>query len=829
MANKCQSYNHTIIQAYNHTIIQSYNHTIIQSYNHTIIQSYNHPCTSMIKKSPISLIPLRLRLLLQITIHIITYRSYYGVTSAESFAFSPVMPYHHHSVSKTLPKPSSSSTRHYDMKRSLFPFKAQTLRGQRELFTQEKDEDGIQEEDEEYQSIASEYEGKSARVGNSVGEQGIMLSRRQMIMYGVSSSLLCVCGLQIFNPSAHASTTTLTPTPTSTSTTEKSIVNLIIDNININSTSSTNMSRSLSSSPNINNEQSIDSIDLQKVLQENKINITMTNPQTKAQAYIDQTSFDKIIQPPPPSKWIPAFISKVLLQSSQNQMTTEPIPDYKVFTSSIIAGSSVEVIRSLVLYPLTTIKTRVQYKPPSTSSLQMMWEKLFSRDWHAKDEYHQLPQEEQREDTRIFFNATMQFQNSNILSASNISTTTTLDADDHDDDDDMLQVENHLLESPSYFTQSNNASVSVPPTPPSRFKLTNLYAGILPSLIATVPSSGIYFATRDVSKREIMKVFDLLSSSSSSSVATTTTMFTSSSLMPSSPLISTVTGGNTFTSTPLFSLSPMDDLSITLISAFLGDVLSLAFKTPALAFSVRKQVETIETIDTTTIDSNNDNNNDIVISAEKQHESVDNKTLSSTSSSLSSSLEQFGHIIKDSWKQLPIVILTDIPYLLLKISLLRIFATGHESIAEYTLLNTILSSMCAIITTPFDVVRTRILVDNNGDPSGRLDGGLISKDDASNIDRGWGISTIISTMQSIIGDSVIDSKRQNEMTSSSNKVIYNHDYDHHEIRSNRNIGNLFAGWYERLLYLGISIAWFDPIRTLLFIGIRDLLLLELLR
>ena len=320
-------------------------------------------------------------------------------------------------------------------------------------------------------------------------------------------------------------------------------------------------------------------------------------------------------------------------------------------------------------------------------------------------------------------------------------------------------------------------------------------------MIATVPSSGIYFATRDVSKREIMKVFDLLS-------------------------------GNTFTSTPLFSLSPMDDLSITLISAFLGDVLSLAFKTPALAFSVRKQVETIETIDTidtTTIDSNNDNNNDIVISAEKQHESVDNKTLSSTSSSLSSSLEQFGHIIKDSWKQLPIVILTDIPYLLLKISLLRIFATGHESIAEYTLLNTILSSMCAIITTPFDVVRTRILVDNNGDPSGRLDGGLISKDDASNIDRGWGISTIISTMQSIIGDSVIDSKRQNEMTSSSNKVIYNHDYDHHEIRSNRNIGNLFAGWYERLLYLGISIAWFDPIRTLLFIGIRDLLLLELLR
>jgi hypothetical protein len=39
--------------------------------------------------------------------------------------------------------------------------------------------------------------------------------------------------------------------------------------------------------------------------------------------------------------------------------------------------------------------------------------------------------------------------------------------------------------------------------------------------------------------------------------------------------------------------------------------------------------------------------------------------------------------------------------------------------------------------------------------------------------------------------------------------------------------NLFAGWFERTAFLGIGRAWFDPLKGIGFLGIRDALLLKL--
>jgi hypothetical protein len=39
--------------------------------------------------------------------------------------------------------------------------------------------------------------------------------------------------------------------------------------------------------------------------------------------------------------------------------------------------------------------------------------------------------------------------------------------------------------------------------------------------------------------------------------------------------------------------------------------------------------------------------------------------------------------------------------------------------------------------------------------------------------------------------------------------------------------NLFAGWFERTVFLGVGRAWFDPLKVIGYLGIRDALLLKL--
>ncbi len=39
--------------------------------------------------------------------------------------------------------------------------------------------------------------------------------------------------------------------------------------------------------------------------------------------------------------------------------------------------------------------------------------------------------------------------------------------------------------------------------------------------------------------------------------------------------------------------------------------------------------------------------------------------------------------------------------------------------------------------------------------------------------------------------------------------------------------NLFAGWFERTLFLGVGRALFDPLKVIGYLGIRDAVLLKL--
>ena len=112
---------------------------------------------------------------------------------------------------------------------------------------------------------------------------------------------------------------------------------------------------------------------------------------------------------------------------------------------------------------------------------------------------------------------------------------------------------------------------------------------------------------------------------------------------------------------------------------------------------------------------------------------------------------------------MPAIIITDIPYLLSKISLNRLLIHGNISMDRYLEFAILTATVAALLTTPFDVVRTRILVDSDGDFSNGKDGGSGE--------------TVLETMRNIAKE------------------------------GDGGFANLFAGWFERVLYLGLGRAW----------------------
>jgi hypothetical protein len=214
----------------------------------------------------------------------------------------------------------------------------------------------------------------------------------------------------------------------------------------------------------------------------------------------------------------------------------------------------------------------------------------------------------------------------------------------------------------------------------------------------------------------------------------------------------------------MLTMTPMGDTWIAVSGAFVGDVISLCFRTPADALALRLQAQ--------------------------------NKTV--------------GDWLGDSVARLPMVIATDLPYLLSKVVLNRWFIHGSLSVDQYAELAVFTAIIAAFLTTPFDVARTRILLDKQL----ALED-VVEKENETmiwdaHVDQEFdvGESTTPSIATTRPGYSVLQTMIQ--ITK----------------EGEGGLANLFAGWLERVLYLGVGRAWLEPVQLIGYIGIRDAVLLE---
>ena len=254
-------------------------------------------------------------------------------------------------------------------------------------------------------------------------------------------------------------------------------------------------------------------------------------------------------------------------------------------------------------------------------------------------------------------------------------------------------------------------------------KRGNLFAGILPTLLITIPASGVYSGVKEVSRRAI--VIGIQSQVVSS-------MFTDDSEWSSYVKV----------------------LSVNLLSSLIADVASLAARTPADVLALRRQVF-----------------------------------------GRSNVRSDYTDWAKDSVLLLPAMIITDLPYLMSRIFLNAAITTSGENLGRYEFDTIIVACLCAFLTTPFDVARTRILL-----PS------LPSEETAAE--------------KRLAGSSKFRSERRQKLSvlSTMKRV---------SLEGNGGVQNLFAGWLERTVFLGLGRAWLDPLRVIGYLGLRDAILLKL--
>eukprot|EP00980_Cylindrotheca_fusiformis_P028692 scaffold22638_cov138-Cylindrotheca_fusiformis.AAC.4 len=335
----------------------------------------------------------------------------------------------------------------------------------------------------------------------------------------------------------------------------------------------------------------LEPVNITQVAAETNVNITLNC--NEACVSVDSATFKKV-KIRRVSRWLPPWLTPA-------PEVIKEISNAELLIAAIIAGSAVDLLRTSVLYPIQTVKTRIQ-------------------------------------------------------------------TDVHNFTRSPPPIKSRLLNLGSNVRRHVNEG--------------NLYAGLKPSLLVSVPATGVYYGIRDVSKR-------------------------------------------------MLAITPLNGVEIALTSALLADVVSLCFRTPADALALRQQ-------------------------------NLD---------------DDVGDWFGDSIKRLPSIILTDLPYLLSKIALNRLFVHGSISIDQYTEYAILTATIAALLTTPFDVARTRILIDSDADFSNGKDGG-----------SGEGLWR---TMRHIMNE------------------------------GDGGIANLFAGWLERVLYLGLGRAWLEPIQLIGYVGIRD--------
>ena len=252
-------------------------------------------------------------------------------------------------------------------------------------------------------------------------------------------------------------------------------------------------------------------------------------------------------------------------------------------------------------------------------------------------------------------------------------------------------------------------------------KRGDLFAGLLPTLLITIPASGVYSGVKEVSRRAIAMGMQ------SQFLAG---IFTDDSEMSSYVKV----------------------LSINLSSVLIADVASLIVRTPADVLALRRQVF-----------------------------------------GLSNVRSDYTDWVKDSVLLLPAMIITDLPYLMSRIFLNAAITTSGENLGRYEVETIIIACLCAFLTTPFDVARTRILL-----PA------LPSEDE---------------TRKRLSGSSKYRKERRQKLSVLSTMR-------HISKEGNGGVQNLFAGWLERTVFLGLGRAWLDPIRFIGYLGLRDAILLK---
>ena len=360
-------------------------------------------------------------------------------------------------------------------------------------------------------------------------------------------------------------------------------------------------------------------------------------------------TFNKVAKPKVP-KWLPSFLTpgpQVVKKMSNNEL----------LVAATVAGSITEMGRTLLLHPLQTIKIRVQADQNNDAD-------------NDNDDY---------------------------------------DDDDDDDYDNEYEdvIASLLFPIPALSKQISTLGVNIQ----QKINEGDLYAGISPTLLVSVPATGIYYGVRDVTKRM------------------------------------------------LYMMPTISETWISVLAAAVADVVSLCFRTPSETLAIRLQ-----------------NNN-----------------------------ETLGDWFGDSYDRLPMVIATDLPYLLSKIVLNRMLIQGTISVSDYAEYAVLAAVVAGFLSTPFDVARTRILLDKqlvlwDDDDDDDDD----EADDAVDVDQPT--TPIIANTRP--GYSVLQTMIQ--ITK----------------EGDGGIKNLYAGWLERVLYLGIGRAWLEPVQLIGYIGIRDTILLE---
>jgi Mitochondrial carrier protein len=392
-------------------------------------------------------------------------------------------------------------------------------------------------------------------------------------------------------------------------------------------------------------------VNITQVAKETSINITLQCATTCVS--LDSKTFQK-----KQALKLPAWIPPYLIPAPK---VIKDIPNSELLVAAIVAGSAVEMVRTTLLYPIQTLKTRIQTN-------------IKTRERTGRKKLHL-----RRRIKVLRLNAIRHFREGNLYAG----------------ESDCIGRDKY-----SSFNRSLTLSFCF------------VVSGLLPSLLVSVPATGVYYGARDVTKR-------------------------------------------------MLSMAPVgiysSDLLIAVMAAFVADVVSLMLRTPVDTLALRLQVAT---------------------GNEGQRVPDNDEVAEAIADALAEARvrEKVGNWFLDSLERLPTVIVTDLPYLLSRIALNSIIIQGHTiDIGHYELASFTSAVLCSFLTNPFDVARTRILVD--------IDGGSVRQ------------AGLVQTFRTIMSE------------------------------GGGGFRNLFAGWLERTAYLGISSLWL-PFALVFYIAIRDAILLE---